>query len=343
LIGCSNARNALTRRWDAAQELMQASVAQQDALRMLASAISEASRGKDAAMAELARHPLIAVHLLGSEQQSDALVEGNARLRGELDESRRKIKKDAEKVSRRRVRAASPTPSSPSPYMQSVCLHVCACVQLRGHVHRAMHRRLAVKVCLAIRPGQPSSSRRAVAPLPLRRCLVSKDCGKRAASDAAARAAFQVKALQKERDLLKGQLAAVRDELSLAHGDTAAEATAANGATAAAAGPTPRPARPSSPPTTDARPHAAGANIVSSARPTVLGAALPPPPLDVGHADDGTADFACSRTLSSQPAAPHDAWGESEQLLPAGEQVMQPAPSPLRHEPGGVAAPSAPR
>jgi hypothetical protein len=79
-------------------ELISASNAQQEAMRMLMSAIGESSRGKDKILTDLGKSPLIAVHLMGSEQSSNALVEENARLLAEVEEYKRKHKTLSEKV-----------------------------------------------------------------------------------------------------------------------------------------------------------------------------------------------------------------------------------------------------
>lgn len=79
-------------------ELIDASTAQQEAMRTLVSAISEASRGKDALLIDLSKNPLVGIHLLGSEQSSDALVMQNTRLKHEVDELKRKNKQHQEKV-----------------------------------------------------------------------------------------------------------------------------------------------------------------------------------------------------------------------------------------------------
>lgn len=80
------------------KELVDASNAQQEAMRMLMSAIGESSRGKDKILADLGKNPLIAVHLMGSEASSNQLVEENARLAAEVEEYKRKHKAAAEKV-----------------------------------------------------------------------------------------------------------------------------------------------------------------------------------------------------------------------------------------------------
>jgi hypothetical protein len=79
-------------------ELISASTAQQEAMRTLVSAISEASRGKDGLLLDLSKNPLIGIHLLGSEQSSNALVEQNTRLKHEVEEFKRKNKQHQEKV-----------------------------------------------------------------------------------------------------------------------------------------------------------------------------------------------------------------------------------------------------
>lgn len=84
----------------AVQELMQANQAQQEALRMVTAAVSEGAKGKDMLLTDLARNPLVAVHLLGSETQHNALLEENSQLRAELDDLKRKSRRDSEKVRR---------------------------------------------------------------------------------------------------------------------------------------------------------------------------------------------------------------------------------------------------
>eukprot|EP00892_Ulva_mutabilis_P009609 jgi/Ulvmu1/701/UM010_0073.1 len=79
------------------QELMQANQAQQEALRMVTAAVSEGAKGKDLLLSDLSRNPLVAVHLLGSESQHNALLEENARLRAELEDLKRKTRRDSEK------------------------------------------------------------------------------------------------------------------------------------------------------------------------------------------------------------------------------------------------------
>lgn len=91
------------------KELVDASNAQQEAMRMLMSAIGESSRGKDKILTDLGKNPLIAVHLMGSEASSNALVEENARLAAEVEEYKRKHKAAAEKV---RLVACLPSPNS---------------------------------------------------------------------------------------------------------------------------------------------------------------------------------------------------------------------------------------
>lgn len=82
----------------AVQELMQANQAQHEALRMVTAAVSEGAKGKDMLLTDLSRNPLIAVHLLGSETQHNALLEENARLRAEMEDVRRKGRRDSEKA-----------------------------------------------------------------------------------------------------------------------------------------------------------------------------------------------------------------------------------------------------
>ena len=66
------------------QELLNASLQQQDGLRMLIHAMHETTRGKDEALRELAKHP---VHSQPSSSPSIAeLLHENARLKAENEE-----------------------------------------------------------------------------------------------------------------------------------------------------------------------------------------------------------------------------------------------------------------
>lgn len=65
---------------------------------MVTAAVSEGAKGKDMLLGDLARNPLVAVHLLGSETQHNALLEENAQLKAELDDAKRKARRDSEKV-----------------------------------------------------------------------------------------------------------------------------------------------------------------------------------------------------------------------------------------------------
>ena len=65
---------------------------------MVTAAVSEGAKGKDMLLSDLARNPLVAVHLLGSETQHNALLEENSQLRAELDDLKRKSRRDSEKV-----------------------------------------------------------------------------------------------------------------------------------------------------------------------------------------------------------------------------------------------------
>lgn len=71
---------------------------------MLMSAVSEFSKGRDAQINDLGRNPLFAMHLMGSETQQNALLEENAQLKAELEELRKKNKKQSDQV------RASPLP-----------------------------------------------------------------------------------------------------------------------------------------------------------------------------------------------------------------------------------------
>ena len=66
---------------------------------MLMSAVNGYSKGKDSQIAELSRSPLFALHLMGSETHQNALVEENAQLKAELEELRKKNKKQTDQVS----------------------------------------------------------------------------------------------------------------------------------------------------------------------------------------------------------------------------------------------------
>lgn len=65
---------------------------------MVTAAVSEGAKGKDMLLGDLARNPLVAVHLLGSETQHNALLEENAQLKAELEDVKRKARRDSEKV-----------------------------------------------------------------------------------------------------------------------------------------------------------------------------------------------------------------------------------------------------
>ena len=81
------------------QELTHANQMQQEAIRMLMSAVNDCSKGKDSQITDLGRSPLFALHLMGSETHQNALVEENAQLKAELEELRKKNKKQTDQVS----------------------------------------------------------------------------------------------------------------------------------------------------------------------------------------------------------------------------------------------------
>lgn len=80
------------------QELTHANQMQQEAIRMLMSAVNDCSKGKDGQIVDLGGSPLFALHLMGSETHQNALVEENAQLKAELEELRKKNKKQTDQV-----------------------------------------------------------------------------------------------------------------------------------------------------------------------------------------------------------------------------------------------------
>lgn len=65
---------------------------------MLMSAVSDCAKGKEAQITDLGRSPLFAMHLMGSETHQNILVEENAQLKAELEELRKKNKKQSDQV-----------------------------------------------------------------------------------------------------------------------------------------------------------------------------------------------------------------------------------------------------
>lgn len=81
------------------QELAVANQTQQEAIRMLMSAVSDCAKGREGQIADIGRAPLFAMHLMGSETHQNALVEENAQLKAELEELRKRNKKQSDQAS----------------------------------------------------------------------------------------------------------------------------------------------------------------------------------------------------------------------------------------------------